>query len=273
MTAGPRGPLGIIAGRGDLPRTLAEARAAADAPYLVVALDGFAGEWIESHPHVRHPITAPSRILASLRSIGATDVVAAGGVDRPSLRALTDPLAVRWLPRLAPAMMKGDDALLRTVKILLEDEGLRLIGAEEVIGLTAMEGLLVGPAPSPIDTGDAERGEAILAALGPLDVGQACVVASGRVLGIETIQGTDALLDFVGRTRTAGQGAEGGVLTKRAKVGQDRTLDLPTIGPATVEGVARAGLHGIAIERGAVHVLDGTLDAAAAEGLFVWARR
>ncbi|MGR3541989.1 MAG: LpxI family protein, partial [Hasllibacter sp.] len=233
--------LGIIAGRGDLPRALAETRAARGLPYLVIALDGFAGDWVRDHPHAAAPLSAPSRILAALRGAGAGTVVAAGGVERPSLRALTDPVALRWLPRLAPALARGDDALLRTVRFLLENEGLTLIGAHEILDTTRPEGHLAGPAPSPADLADAARGEAILAALGALDVGQGCVVASGRVLGIETVQGTDAMLDFVAATRGAGQGAEGGVLIKRAKPGQDRALDLPAVGPRTVAAARRAG--------------------------------
>jgi hypothetical protein len=41
-----------------------------------------------------------------------------------------------------------------------------------------------------------------------------------------------------------------GVLIKAPKPGQDRRFDLPSIGPQTVEGVARAGLAGIAVAAG-----------------------
>ncbi|PRY95098.1 hypothetical protein BCF33_0711 [Hasllibacter halocynthiae] len=272
MTGGPEGPLGILAGRGDLPRAIAEARSGRGLPYLVIALKGFAGAWAEDHPHARLPMTAPSRILAALRGAGCRTVVAAGGVERPPLRALTDPVALRWLPRLAPAAMRGDDALLRTVRALLEGEGFALVPPHAVLDLTVAEGHRAGPPPSQIDAADAERGEGVLAALGPLDVGQGCVVASGRVLGIETIQGTDAMLRFVAETRGAGQGAEGGVLVKRSKPGQDRALDLPAVGPKTIRSAVEAGLRGIAFEAGGVQVLEGTTGAAEDAGLFLWAR-
>lgn len=42
----------------------------------------------------------------------------------------------------------------------------------------------------------------------------------------------------------------GGVLVKVKKPGQDRRLDLPTIGVATIENAARAGLRGVAVESG-----------------------
>jgi len=47
-----------------------------------------------------------------------------------------------------------------------------------------------------------------------------------------------------------------GVLIKAAKRGQDRRFDLPSIGPRTVEGAARAGLAGIAVRAGSTIVAE-----------------
>ena len=43
---------------------------------------------------------------------------------------------------------------------------------------------------------------------------------------------------------------------KAPKRGQDRRFDLPSIGPQTVEGAARAGLAGIAVVGGATVVAE-----------------
>ena len=265
---GPATPLGLIAGRGALPRMVAEARAAAGLPYLVVALDGFAEGWVADHPHETAPITGVGRILAALRRAGCTHVTLAGGVERPVLNPLKlDAKALSWLPRLLPAMRRGDDALLRTVRGLLEAEGLELIGADTLLPGAGGD-LATRRAPDAEDLADIARANAILAALAPHDVGQGAVVAGGLVLGIETVQGTDAMLRFVALDR----GGEGGVLVKRLKTGQDRALDMPAIGPETVANAAAAGLSGIAIERGGVLVLEpeATFAAADAAGLFIW---
>ena len=62
-----------------------------------------------------------------------------------------------------------------------------------------------------------------------------------------------------------------GVLVKAAKVGQDLRIDMPTIGPRTIDAVARAGLAGLVIEAGKVMILDRetTLQAARDKGLFL----
>ena len=63
-------------------------------------------------------------------------------------------------------------------------------------------------------------------------------------------------------------------MVKAPKVAQDRRADLPTIGPATVEKAAAAGLSGIALEAGGVIVLDQEAVIAACDrlGLFLWLR-
>jgi DUF1009 family protein len=60
-------------------------------------------------------------------------------------------------------------------------------------------------------------------------------------------------------------------LVKAAKVGQSRRIDLPSIGPQTIEGAARAGLAGIAVAAGTTIVADAEHITAAADnaGVFV----
>jgi len=115
---------------------------------------------------------------------------------------------------------------------------------------------------------DIKRGIEVARGLGALDVGQAVVVQQGIVLGVEAIEGTDRLIRRCGELRREGPG---GVLVKMKKPGQDRRLDLPTIGVNTVREAASAGLRGIAVETGGALVLG--RDAVTAEadrmGLFV----
>ena len=69
----------------------------------------------------------------------------------------------------------------------------------------------------------------------------------GLVLGVEAIEGTDALIE---RQEPCSAGL-GGVLVKIAKRQQEQRVDLPTIGLETVhKALAKAGLRGIAVEAG-----------------------
>ncbi len=91
------------------------------------------------------------------------------------------------------------------------------------------------------------------------------------LLWIETIQGTEALLDFVARTDPRLRRGRG-VLVKAPKIGQEPRLDCPAIGPETVAQVGAAGLGGIVIGRG-VLVIDReeVQRAVEAAGLFLFA--
>ena len=72
----------------------------------------------------------------------------------------------------------------------------------------------------------------------------------GKVLAIEGAEGTDAMLQRVAalaRPRGGGRRAQG-VLAKGPKPGQELRVDMPAIGPRTVEQAAAAGLAGIVVE-------------------------
>ena len=90
----------------------------------------------------------------------------------------------------------------------------------------------------------------IIHALGPFDVGQGAVVADGRAIAIEAAEGTDKMLARVAQI------GEGGILVKCPKPGQERRIDLPTIGPLTVKNALEAGLQGIAVEVGGALIID-----------------
>jgi DUF1009 family protein len=118
---------------------------------------------------------------------------------------------------------------------------------------TTAAGLLGRHVPDAQAKADIAHGIAVAKALGTLDIGQAVIVQQGLVLGVEAIEGTDALILRAGPLRLDGLG---GVLVKIAKPQQDRRIDLPTIGPATIALANAAGLRGIAIQAGATLVLD-----------------
>lgn len=273
------GALAIVAGRGDLPRLIAEDCRARGEPYLVVSFPDTPLGWTAGHPHERHHFEKVGRLFAALRRAGVGRVVFAGGMDRPRLRVWrADARALTVAVRVLRLLGRGDDALLSGLAAIFEAEGFRLVGPADCLaglGLTVPAGVLGRHRPGERDRADLARARAILDALGPVDVGQAAVVARGVCLGIEAIEGTDALLARVAALPTAKRAhapPPSGLLLKMPKPGQDRRVDLPAIGPQTVAGAAAAGLAGLAIEAHGVQVLDRAATVAAADraGLFLW---
>jgi DUF1009 family protein len=201
------------------------------------------------------------RLIRLAAEEGCREAVFIGSLLRPPLiRVRPDWQAIRALPRIVRGFRGGDDQLLKCMADIIGDAGLRIIGAQDVAPeIMVQEGVLGGVQPSLRDRADIARGLALIAALGPFDVGQATVVADNYVAAVEAAEGTDNLLIRVAELRRQGRlstSAGIGVLVKAPKPGQDRRFDLPAIGPRTVENVAKAGLAGLAVVAGSSIVAE-----------------
>jgi UDP-2,3-diacylglucosamine hydrolase len=268
--------IGILAGGGRLPEMVAEGVIGRGGSVHIVAIEGEADSGVERFPHTWVNWGQVGRMVATLRE--RTDaLVIAGGVRRPDLWKLRPDLGFfRSLPQILEMMAGGDDSVLSRVVRFFEAKGIEVRGAHQVApDLLALGGPAGALSLDRQARADADLGFAVRAALGPLDAGQAVVAAGGKVLAIEGAEGTDAMLRRVAELRSrAGDGGHGGVLAKGPKPGQELRVDMPAIGPRTAELAAAAGLAGIAVEAGAVLLLDRsemvrTADAAgiAVEGL------
>ncbi|HEY8570858.1 UDP-2,3-diacylglucosamine diphosphatase [Phenylobacterium sp.] len=267
--------LGLIAGGGDLPVEIAEHCERAGRPVFVIRLKGFAGPDLADYAGAEVGIAELGKCFKALKEARCEAVCLAGNVSRPDFGALVPDLrGMAVLPRAIAAARRGDDALLRLLVGEFEKEGFAVEGAHEVmddLGLPA--GPLGRHVPSEADHGDAERALEVARAIGRLDVGQAAVVAHGLVLAVEAQEGTDAMLARVADLPAHLKGKPGagaGVLAKAPKPIQETRVDLPTIGLATVQAVARAGLAGIVGEAGRLLVLDREAVIAAADELGVF---
>jgi UDP-2,3-diacylglucosamine hydrolase len=275
VTAEPR-KLAIFAGGGSLPLKVAEACAGAGRPYAFFDVEGAADPEIAARAAGRIAYATFGHTLELLKREGCAEIIMVGRVKRPDFRSLIpDWRTVKILPRIVAAARGGDDALLKAVAAEFESEGIRLVGVDEIAAdLIAPEGPLGQVTPNERALADMARARALVAALGPFDVGQGAIVCEGLVLAVEAAEGTDAMLARCAALPEALRGtpaARRGVLVKQPKPGQERKIDLPTIGLPTVEGAAAAGLAGIAIEAGGALVLDRAALVARADacGLFV----
>ncbi len=248
--------LGILAGGGPLPARIVLSCLAAGRDVFVIAFENETDpKTCEGVPHVWMPLGKVGATINHLKNENCTEVVFAGPVRRPSFSKLKpDMRAIKLLGKIRKAAGQGDNALLSILVEELESEGFRVVGTDDLLNdVAAPEGILGDRVPGKIDHKDIVLGIRVAQALGALDVGQAVVVQQGLVLGVEAIEGTDALLERCAGLKREGQG---GVLVKLKKPQQERRADLPTIGADTVRRAAKTGLNGIAVEEGQSLVLD-----------------
>lgn len=259
--------LALIAGSGALPGELV-ARLA-DRP-LICAMSGFAPTSVEAEVTFR--LEQLGSFLIKLKSRGVTEICMAGGVGRPSIDpAAIDAATMPLVPVLQAALVAGDDGALRAVIGIFEQVGFTVRAAQEVApDLLMSAGVPTKVQPGELDKADAMRGAEVVAAMSAADIGQSCAIRARQAIAVENTFGTDWMLQSL-QNRPDGSG---GLLFKAPKPAQDLRADLPTIGPATVELAAKAGLSGIAIEADGVIVLaqDEVIAAADRLGLFLWLR-
>ncbi len=270
-------PIGLIAGGGALPFAVADALISRGRRPVLFAIKGTCdADAVKRYAHHWIAIGQFGRLFRLLHAEECHELVFIGTMVRPAVSEIRmDWTTLKAMPRLLAAFRGGDDHLLSGVGRVFEHEGLRLLGIRDVApDLLMPAGGITRAVPDDGAQADIAKGLEVLRALSPFDIGQACVVIDGHVVGIEDIEGTDGLLERVKRLRGEGRiraKSGRGVLVKAPKVRQDLRFDLPAAGPRTVEGAAGAGLAGIAIVAGHTVVAEpqAMTDAADKAGVFI----
>ena len=275
VSSTPGRPVAVIAGRGMLPPLVAAAAARQGRAPVILAIAGEADP-LAFRPWPTHVLRwgEIGRMFRIVGEAGCTQAVFIGGVARrPELKSIRPDMGgLKLIPRAVRLLRAGDDALLSGIAAFFEENGLQLVSPLEIAPeLTLDVGLMAGSATGELLDDVANAAEAARL-LGRLDIGQGAVAVHGRVVALEDVGGTDALLERVAALKRDGRIARsGGVLVKCMKPSQDSRIDLPTIGPETAERARAAGLDGVAAEAGR-SLLAGrpeTLEAFRRAGLFL----
>ncbi len=256
--------LGIIAGGGDLPRLVLNACVGHGIEPFVVALEGQAEAGsVEGMPHIWVPLGKAGRIIKALKSRNISDLVLIGSLGKPSFSALKPDLKAALFVAKYGYKSLGDDRLLKSLREFLEREGFHVHGAHDFVpGLLTPEGVL-GTVGCEKYQDDIRLGVESALEWGAADRGQSVLVCDGEVVAREGRAGTDAMIrEF---------GCEGGIMVKMCKPGQDKDLDLPTIGLKTIENAVATKLAGIVVHAGESFFLqrDEAIAKANEAGLFV----
>lgn len=269
--------LGLIAGGGALPLSVAARCEAEGRPVFVVRLAGFADPHLTRYPGIEAGMAEIGKVLAALKKANCDAVCFAGIVSRPDFKSLKpDFKGMTLLPGIIAEAAKGDDALLRKILSVFEAEGYAVEGADDILGgETLPAGALGTVRPTEEQLKDLRKALHVAEKSGELDIGQGAVVCDGLVLAVEAQEGTDAMLARVAGLPADLRGspaARKGALGKAPKPIQDLRVDMPVMGARTVELAAAAGLAGVGGIAGKLIVIDraAMVEAADRLGLFVW---
>lgn len=248
--------LTIMAGKGALPMLLANA--AREAGWSVQFLSFIDRLELDKADYGKVDPSKPVAMVLAVRRTKASHLCLAGGVDLSDKGR--DGLAKFFSRGKRKTKRTGDAGLAKMGRALEIATGAKLIGAHEIMpDLLAGNGHIAGPKIKKplIDDGIFALSTAIAA--GSLDLGQAVVCAGHRVIAVEDIAGTDALLERVKGFREAslvGDGSADLILSKAKKPEQPMFADLPAIGPDTILTAHAAGISAIFVEAGRSIIIE-----------------
>lgn len=235
--------IGLIAGRGNLPKEVLAEIGRRGAVSVVAGVKGEAGPGLAGlADHYRElPVGNLEEIINYIKSYKACEVVMAGKVTKEAIfHGGFDPLFHQLLQSLPE---KNDDAILLAIVKEFEKNGLSMAKQTDYLkALMAKPGPVIGEI-TPQQMADIRLGFKMAKAIGGLDIGQSVVVKQGIVLAVEAIEGTDQAIIRGGKL-----GGSGSVVVKVSKPNQDERFDVPTIGKSTIESMITAGVSVLGIE-------------------------
>lgn len=193
--------------------------------------------------------------LKFLKKNNVDTIILAGNVSRPQFSNLSlDSVGAKWLAKLGMSAFLGDDALLKSISNLLQEEGLTVVSGTDFLEDVFLENkIYTKRIPSVDEWNDIKIGFIKAKKLGERDIGQAIVIKNGEVIKEEDEKGTEQLINLSFNLK---KNSDGGVLVKVSKPQQDLRIDLPTIGVDTIYQLHKNKFSGVAVESGKCIVLN-----------------
>ncbi len=191
------------------------------------------------------------KILDLLKLKNVKDIIFLGKIVRPDLSKFkNDGIIEKYIPNLLKVYKKGDGAVLNTVVDIFKEHNFTAVSPIKYCDDLCLGNSNVLKIYRKEDIIDIEKSSDLLDALSAFDNAQSVVCAEGYIIAIEAVEGTDALLERSWRLRKNLDQLKikSGFLVKKMKKNQSRFIDLPVVGPKTINLIRKANLKGLAID-------------------------
>jgi UDP-2,3-diacylglucosamine hydrolase len=251
--------LGIIAGKGNLPRAIIQNCKDRNIECFVVNFDTSCTKYYDDKKiiNVELSIGDVADILSFFQKNQVKHLVLAGKVNRPNLLTLkVDKLGKKLIANIIKNKILGDSKLLDIVTEFLEKQGLAILPVQEfTAGMLVSEKKYTKRKISANEIADIKFGINAAKKIGEIDLGQAVIMADGRVIIAEDVAGTNELIKKYNSYRKEYDLPEA-ILVKATKPQQDKRVDLPSIGLTTIKKAIDSGIKIIALEAGSSFIID-----------------
>jgi len=266
-------PIGLVAGNGIFPLEFAKSAKERGLKVCSVLHRGETDQSLlkESDQHLWIKVGQVGAMIKFFKKSGVKQIAFAGGIRRVRLFGGAYKLDARALKLLARLKSIRDDVILRGIAEEFEREGFDVISPSLLLQrLIIQPGYFGKRELSAEEKRDAKLGWEACRAIGLQDIGQTVCVVDSVVTAVEAVEGTDAAIK-----RSFELSGRAGVVVKLCKPQQDLRLDLPTIGPKTIESLVLAKASALVLEADKTIVLEPqeTMAAADKAGLSILALR
>ncbi len=238
----------LIAGSGDLPNVFFKKAREKGLEVFVAGVKGITDLPADEY----FPLGRVERLVKTLERRGIKHIVMLGKFEHSLLfsHLLTlDDMALRVLKK---AKDKKPQTIIRTLIQELESLGFDFPDPKPYLeDLLAPAGPISSREPSKEAMEDGLWGFPIARQIADLDIGQTVVVKEKAVVSVEAMEGTQKAIERAGEL--AGKGCR---VIKVARREQDFRIDVPTVGPKTIEAIRKIKGDALFVEAGRVYLLE-----------------
>ena len=245
--------IGLIAGDGELPVSLAKSASKEGHEIIAVSLSSCNKRELEKHCK-KVSSYGPGEvqgIMDFFKSQEVKQVTFIGKVSKTML--FRNPrLDTKAVELIKQAKRLNDDAVMLGLINYIEANDIKVI--DQTVFLKdyfPLKGVIGKHEPTETQKADIEYGFEIAKAIGGLDLGQTVVIQDKMALAIEAIEGTDRAIE-----RGCKLGNKNAVVVKVSKPEQDKRFDMPTVGLRTIQNIKKFGGKVLAVEAGETFVLE-----------------
>ncbi|MCS7171470.1 MAG: UDP-2,3-diacylglucosamine diphosphatase LpxI [Aquificaceae bacterium] len=238
----------LLAGSGELPKVFLKKAREKEVEVFVAGVRGITDLPADEY----FPLGKVGKLLKSLERRGIKSIIMLGKFEHSLIFShfLTlDDIALRVFQK---ARDKKPHTLIKTLVQELETLGFEFPDPRPFLEeLLAPTGMISHFEPSKEAIEDAFWGFPIAKEIASLDIGQTIVVKNKAVVSVEAMEGTQRTIERAGEL--AGKGCR---VIKTARKNQDFRIDVPTVGPKTLETIKKIRGDALFVEAGKVYLLD-----------------
>ncbi len=186
------------------------------------------------------------KIINILKENNCKKVIFAGTVKRPNFSRLKlDLKGIYYMPKIIKSSRLGDAAILKEIIRILNSENIKTLNSLTFnSNLSLKRGNYSKLKPNKKDNKDIKKAISTLKKLKKYNFSQGTVVRNGKVIAVESKEGTEYMLKKCKKETTNNSG----VLVKFPKPKQDLRIDLPTVGYKTFYQCKLAGIKGVVLK-------------------------